>query len=659
MNKNSENELRASFQQVRTGFWHLRHGGITQFRIWQDRQKALSLVPKSLPVEGEETNEKREAKKIVAKSDPIQDLFVKYPIFMPVNRPAPYQHLKVAVILDDFSAQAWGYEWDSIFVTPENWYESLNSSTPDLLFVESAWAGNGKSWQYHLTGPTAPRPALIELVTWCKEKGIPTVFWNKEDPPHYEDFLETARLFDWVLTSDSNKIPAYKDDLGHNNIDSLSFAAQPAIHNPTRPKSGFQERGVAFAGMYFTHKFAERRAQMDYLLPAAIEATKGTTSRLDIFSRQLNGDKKYQFPSEYSKNIVGSLPYERMLSAHKSYKVFLNVNSVVDSPSMCARRIFEITASGVPVISAPSEAISNFFTAEAVPQVANQKEATAAIRAMVRSKELRDRTVHLAQRDIWANHTYEHRVSQIVKMLGIQKSVHLENRDAHQVSALVSTNRPGQIDFILETMSRQVNVDLELVLLTHGFKLNSRSFMRKAKKYGLENVVLLSEESTTVLGDCLNRTVEAASGRIVTKMDDDDLYGDHYLQDQCAALSFSGAEVVGKLASYMHLGARNVTLLRFGDREHQFTDLVMGPTIMTYRQALLENPFASVPRGEDSRLLKDVLANGGKIYASDRFNFVQMRSGTGTQHTWNIDEAELMSMGVVESYGLNRDHLLF
>ena len=46
-----------------------------------------------------------------------------------------------------------------------------------------------------------------------------------------------------------------------------------------------------------------------------------------------------------------------MLTAYKGYKVFLNVNSVVDSPSMCARRIFEINAAGTPVVTTPSAAV--------------------------------------------------------------------------------------------------------------------------------------------------------------------------------------------------------------------------------------------------------------------------------------------------------------
>ena len=73
------------------------------------------------------------------------------------------------------------------------------------------------------------------------------------------------------------------------------------------------------------------------------------------------------FPATLAERVVGSLPYRNLLTAYKNYKVFLNVNSVVDSPSMCARRIFEITAAGTPVISTPSEATRRVLSAIRAP----------------------------------------------------------------------------------------------------------------------------------------------------------------------------------------------------------------------------------------------------------------------------------------------------
>lgn len=588
-------------------------------------------------------------------------MLLDFPALKPNQKPALPARLRVAVILDDFSAQAWGYEWDCIAVKPDTWLEELSGERVDLLFVESAWAGNGKAWSYHLTGTSAPRPAIIELVKWCKSQQIPTVFWNKEDPPHYEDFLATARLFDTVLTSDSTQIDRYKADLCHERVEALSFAAQPVVHNPVRPQHGFHARDVAFAGMYFAHKFPERREQMEMLLSAALDVSGNMEHGLEIFSRQLGGDANYQFPDPFNDHVVGSLPYEKMLTAYKAYKVFLNVNSVVDSPSMCARRIFEITASGTPVVTAPSRAISGFFEKSEVLEVGTRTEAAGMIRSLVRSKELRDRTVHLGQRRIWQEHTYAHRAEQVSRAagIGVTGSRQSSMTEKPKISALVSTIRPQQLDHILATVGKQQNVDTELVLLSHGFELDERDVRAKAREQGIENLVLLHQPRTTTLGACLNFAAGAASGFYVTKMDDDDLYGANYLQDQAAAHRYSGANVVGKQAHYMYLGGRNATLLRFEEREHRFTDLVMGPTIFTTREMMQDVPFMELGRGEDTTFLRGILEVGGTIYSADRFNFVQMRGADEESHTWSVEETDLLATGVVSSFGLNEPHIMF
>src|SRR5690625_7869692 len=83
-----------------------------------------------------------------------------------------------------------------------------------------------------------------------------------------------------------------------------------------------------------------------------------------------------------------------MLAAYRNYKVFLNVISVTESPSMCARRVFEILASGTPVVSGESAAIPEFFGAEQVPIVRDDRTAQHVLRSVLNSPQARDRMVH-------------------------------------------------------------------------------------------------------------------------------------------------------------------------------------------------------------------------------------------------------------------------
>ena len=180
---------------ARRAVWHLRHGGTGQVRQWWQRRSLDLRRP-------------RGSIRLAA------DGTLEVPPW-PLPQRAPRRpDLRVGVILDDFTSLALGYEWDQVALLPDRWREQVDSPRRlDLLFVESAWHGNGDAWQYHLTGTSAPRPAIVELVQWCRDHGVPTVFWNKEDPVHYEDFLDTARLFDHVWTTDSDRVPDYHRDL--------------------------------------------------------------------------------------------------------------------------------------------------------------------------------------------------------------------------------------------------------------------------------------------------------------------------------------------------------------------------------------------------------------------------------------------------------------
>jgi hypothetical protein len=375
---------------------------------------------------------------------------------------------------------------------------------------------------------------------------------------------------------------------------------------------------------------------------------------LEIFSRFLGHDDRYQFPGALANRVVGSLTYEQTLSAYRGYKVFLNVNSVVDSSSMCARRIFEITACGTPVVSTTSAAIGQFFPGDEVIQVSEPQEAEWSLRALHNSPELRDRMVHTAQRRIWAEHTYTRRVDDVLGGAGLGE--HRVKRPS--VSALVSTNRPHQLDHVLATLAAQQHVDLEVVVLTHGFD-GGATVKEKAQALGIENLVTLEAPADVPLGGCLNRLALAASGDVVAKIDDDDLYGPHYLSDQVNALDYSGAAVVGKQAHHMYLKAEDLTIVRFPEREHRFTDFVMGPTIVTPREVPLAHPFPELGRGEDTGFLRDVVTAGAQVYSADRFGFIQVRDTQAGAHTWDASSAELLANGRAVAFGSINQQILY
>jgi hypothetical protein len=366
------------------------------------------------------------------------------------------------------------------------------------------------------------------------------------------------------------------------------------------------------------------------------------------------GDRRYQFPGAYARAVVGSLPYERLLGAYTSYRVFLNVNSVTDSPSMCARRIFEITAAGACVVSTPSTAIANFFPSNEVPTVDNRQDATFLLRALTANPDYAARLVHRAQRRIWAGHTYAHRARSVVAAARPDLAAPVS---LPQVSVLVSSFRPQQVGHVVAGVAAQQGIDVQLVYLAHGFDLDESSFRRDCLAAGLADVVVLHEPQETSLGECLNGLVARADGRFATKWDDDDVYSPLYLTDQVHAMMYSEAEVVGKRAHYMHLSGPAATILRNPHLEHRFVEAVSGPTIFAETETFRSVPFPHLPRGEDSRFLSDVVKSGARIYSADRFNYCQMRGAEAAAHTWQITNEELLATSKIQFFGSPEDHI--
>jgi spore maturation protein CgeB len=550
----------------------------------------------------------------------------------PVARPG----LVVATVLDPFSQLCLRYEWDQLAPGPDDWAQVLADRRPDLLFVESAWNGNDGRWRLHMTRDGRPSQQLRDLVTWCRAEGIPTVFWNKEDPPNYDVFLETARLFDQVLTVDAQRIPDYHRDLGHERVALLPFAAQPRIHNPVERGAG-RARELAFAGTYFAEKHPERRAQMDYLLRPASELG------LHIYSRLQTDDPRYRFPKDLVPFVVGSLDYDQMVAAYSTYKVFINVNSVTGSPTMCSRRLFELSAAQTAVVSAPAASVRPFF-GDTIRVVGDADAARQELTALVRHSELRDRVGLRAHRRVFDEHLYTHRVDEVLRLVRLAEAGGVDRTTpSAPISVVVATNRPHQLDHVLEFIGRQAHDPVQLVLVQHGFDTPADELRRRADVHGVGDLVALVADPVLTLGACMNLGVDAADGRYVAKMDDDNHYGAHYLGDLVRAFAYTDAEVVGKWAHLVHLTGSGATLLRFPHAEHRYTQLVQGGTLLVRRETAARLRFEDLPRRVDTTFLEKVHADGGTVYSTDRFNFVSVRRPDPGSHTWTVPDEQLLA----------------
>ena len=538
----------------------------------------------------------------------------------------------VAAILDTFTEHSLRYEANLLLLSRDRWRAQIEEERPAFLLVESAFSGNNGEWQRRvLRYEGLDDNPLRDLLNYCRANGIPTVFWNKEDPPHFDDFIGAAREFDFVFTSDADCVPLYRETLGHDRVYALPFAAQPRLHNPSR-EEGLPNYPVCFAGSWIQHRYPERAEALRFLLDPALPLG------LHIFDRNLTRVEmgpNYHFPSKYREAIKGSLTYKEMLTAYRCYDVMLNVNTVSESPTMFSRRVFESLACGTPVISSDSVGMSRML-GEHVRVARSIEDATDHLVEVLGDVEARVREGHLAYRFVHENHTYRHRMDKVFRKVGIESLI----SKRPSVSVLMPTMRPEHVARCLENFTKQTYPEKELILILNNAEFDLDAIRKDAE--AIPNAQVLYIEGHTTLGDCLNRGVEAASGKYIAKMDDDDHYGDRYLSDSVLAASFSDAEIVGKGTHFVYLESPHTTALLEKTPEHTFTFFVRGATLLIKDDVVRNIPFDSISIKEDTNFQRAAAQAGCKIYSADRFNFMQVRTRRLSDHTTQTPDTELL-----------------
>jgi spore maturation protein CgeB len=334
----------------------------------------------------------------------------------------PVEHdtgkIALLAVLDEFTANCLRNNVNLVSPRPDNWLALADRTRPSLAFVESAWKGNEGSWQYRVGKyDITPGKELEELCSYARTVGMPTVFWNKEDPVHHAKFLRAASHFDHIFTTDERMVNSYVSRAGSKSVHVLPFAAAPHLHYPAPLEGRLQK--CCFAGSWYGNRHERRAASMTWLIRAAKK------HGLDIYDRN-SGAGGFSFPAEFAEHTKPRVPYEALCSIYRTYRVFLNVNSVEDSPSMFSRRVFELLACGTPVVSTYARGIEEILGTDAVWLVRDEMEADEAIRTLLSDDKEWQRRSRAGIRQVFAAHTYAHRLDDVFRVAGVSAKVSRE-----------------------------------------------------------------------------------------------------------------------------------------------------------------------------------------------------------------------------------------
>ncbi len=268
---------------------------------------------------------------------------------------------KIALIADEMTERNFRTFAEVTELTPQNWVRQMEEHRPDLLVCESAWHGRDGCWDYRIHRNKRllfdNRTALKRILRYCAAAGIPTVFWNKEDPTFFDDpvnsFSDTATLFDRVFTTSAECIPRYQA-MGCR-ADTLIFGFSPALFSPVPLEDG-ENRAAFFGGWY-----ADQPERCE-AMRRVFRFVESQGLELVIYDRYWNGpEENNRFPAEYDRFRRPPVPYEeiRQELRHAAYAV--SVSTETGSETMFARRVVEMMACGRLVISNDSRGLRKRF----------------------------------------------------------------------------------------------------------------------------------------------------------------------------------------------------------------------------------------------------------------------------------------------------------
>lgn len=241
------------------------------------------------------------------------------------------------------------------YLSPRNYQEVLDKGL-DIVIYTTCWKGiNNEEWK-GVKFREKPKNALDDILKQAKEKNIKTVFQTIEDPSNFEYFLPVAEKFEYILTTDTDCIDRYKKELNHERVYYGEYGVNPQFNNPIGSRRNI--RNAAFFAGSYPKRYQERCSDMEIIFDSIIKSN----GDLLIADRNYDADSEsLKYPARFQSNVLPPVSHDLLQKVHKLFRYNLNFNSIKQSPTMCAMRVYELQAQGNGLISNYANSVYNKF----------------------------------------------------------------------------------------------------------------------------------------------------------------------------------------------------------------------------------------------------------------------------------------------------------
>ena len=316
----------------------------------EEKKPSAEAVPPKKPAKKPPKEEEADPRVMTREQEHfIDDLLPKLQALPESNGTRYFEksRLRIGILCDEFFYDSVCSAADFVPLTPTNWREELPGL--ELLLVVTLWRGLHEEWRgvANVAHPDMEKiNAIFSIIAECRDRGVPTVFYSKEDPPNYSVFIEFAKRCDYIFTTAQECLPDYVRDTGNPEPRVLRFSVNPLFHNPVGFRKFEKEKTVLFSGSWMV-KYPERCKDMSMIFDGVLASGYG----LHIIDRNYPSNRKYLFPPAYFPYVSPAVDHATLQKVHKLYDWAINTNSVQFSRTMFANRAYELQASGVLLLS--------------------------------------------------------------------------------------------------------------------------------------------------------------------------------------------------------------------------------------------------------------------------------------------------------------------
>lgn len=199
------------------------------------------------------------------------------------------------------------------------------------------------------------------------------------------------------------------------------------------------------------------------------------------------------------------------------------------------------------------------------------------------------------------------------------------------ISIITPTRKKDCIEHIIENYHRQEYKNKELIIIINNDSMRLSMFDKYREKDHSIRVRRLPAKLH--LAECLNLAVSKANLDYIARFDDDDYYGEKYLQEINENFQTRHCDIINKGSFYTYFKEIK-TLLKRGCGKANKYGAEGGGATTCFKKAIFENiKYVSIDRC-DSILMKACRSAGYCIYSTSTYNFMAVRSMDTSIHTY-------------------------